>query len=132
MRILFALATIDFLNFTFMGKCKENPRKPKRAQKLLTIGKKDAIPVGRGATVQLNDGSEVAIFNVEGNFYAIENFCPHKGMPLADSYLHNTIVECNWHGWLFDLRSGRCLSKPKCSLETYEVVIENDWIKILI
>lgn len=115
-----------------MGKCKDNPRKPKRQNKLLTIARVDAVPEGRGATVQLSDGSEIALFNVQGNFYATENFCPHRGMPLADSHLYGQTVECDWHGWQFDLVSGKCLTKPKCSIETYEVRIEDGWIKILV
>jgi nitrite reductase/ring-hydroxylating ferredoxin subunit len=115
-----------------MGKCKDNPRKPKRQNKLLKIAKVEALPKGRGATVQLKDGTELALFNVEGQFYAIENFCPHKGAPLADARLHGKLVECEWHGWLFDVSSGKCLTKKECSIETYEVKIEEGWIKILV
>ncbi|MCS6873321.1 MAG: Rieske (2Fe-2S) protein [Pyrinomonadaceae bacterium] len=115
-----------------MSKCKDNPRKPKRQNKVLTVARVDAIPEGRSATVQLNDGSEIALFKAQGKFYAIENFCPHKGVPLADSRLYGSIVECDWHGWQFDLRSGKCLTKPKCSIETYEVRIEDGWIKIVV
>jgi len=115
-----------------MGKYQENPRKPKRQNRLLKIAKVEALPKGRGATVQLNDGSEIALFNAEGKFYAIENFCPHKGAPLANSPLYGNIVECEQHGWLFDVSSGKCLTKKECSLETYEVKVEDGWIKILV
>lgn len=115
-----------------MGKIFENKRKPLREGKKITVGKIDAVPPGRGATVKLKDGNEVALFNVGGNFYAVENFCPHKGYPLGDSRLYGNIVECDLHGWRFDVRSGECFTKAGCSIESYEVVIEDGWIKILI
>jgi nitrite reductase/ring-hydroxylating ferredoxin subunit len=114
-----------------MGKY-ENRHKPKRTGRKVTVGKVEAVPPGRGATVQMKDGNEVALFNVGGEFYAIENFCPHKGYPLADSRLYGNIVECDLHGWRFDVRNGTCFTAKKCSLESYEVVVEDGWIKILV
>ena len=115
-----------------MGKVFENKRKPAREGKKITVGKVEQVPMGRGATVKLKDGKEVALFNAGGNFYAVENFCPHKGYPLADSRLYGNIVECDLHGWRFDVSSGECFTKPDCSIESYEVVIEDGWIKILV
>ena len=115
-----------------MSKYRENKRQPKREEKLITVGKVENVPPGRGATVKLKDGTEVALFNFGGKFHAIENFCPHKGYPLADSRLYGGIVECDLHGWRFDVSSGECLTKKDCSLESYEVVIEDGWIKILV
>ena len=115
-----------------MGKLYENKRKPARAGKLVTIGRADQVPEGRGVTVQLKDGSEVALFNAGGRLYAIENFCPHKGVPLADSRLYGNTVECELHGWKFDVRSGECFEKKNCSIESYAVSVEDGWIKILI
>jgi NAD(P)H-dependent nitrite reductase small subunit len=115
-----------------MGKLYENKRKPIRTGKMLTIGRADAVPEGRGATVQLKDGSEVALFNAGGKFYALENFCPHKAVPLADSRVYGSTVECDLHGWRFDLRTGACATKKNCSIESYEVSVEDGWIKILI
>ena len=115
-----------------MGKLRENKRKPKREGKKVKVGKTEALPEGRGATVQLKDGNEVALFNVGGKFYAVENFCPHKGYPLADSRTYGNIVECDLHGWRFDVRTGECFKSKKCSIESYEVVVEDNWIKIII
>ena len=115
-----------------MGKLFKNRRKPEREEKKITVGKQEDVPPGRGATVKLKNGTEVALFNSGGEFYAIENFCPHKGYPLADSRLYGNIVECDLHGWRFDIRNGACFTKSDCSLESYEVVIEDGWIKILV
>jgi nitrite reductase/ring-hydroxylating ferredoxin subunit len=115
-----------------MGKYYENKRKPKREGKYHTVGRAEAVPAGRGATVRLKDGSEVALFNVGGKFHAIENFCPHKAYPLADSRLYGSIVECDLHNWRFDVSTGECFTKSSCSIEAYEVVVEDGWIKILV
>ena len=115
-----------------MGKLYENKRKPARTGKKVTVGRVTDVPAGRGATVKLKDGAEVALFNVGGTFHAIENFCPHKAYLLADSRLYGNIVECDLHGWRFDVRNGECFTKKNCSLESYEVLIEDEMIKILI
>ena len=115
-----------------MRKHRENKRKPKRQGKTITVGKAESVPSGRGATVKLKDGTEVALYNVKGEFYAIENFCPHKGYPLADSRLYENIVECDLHGWRFDVRSGECFTKKSCSIEKYYVTIDDGWIKLTV
>jgi nitrite reductase/ring-hydroxylating ferredoxin subunit len=107
-----------------------NARRPARTGQLATIGRVEDLPEGRGATVELEGGKELALYNVGGRFYAVENFCPHRGAPLADGELTGHAVECDWHGWRFDVRTGACLNRPDSPVESYEVVIEDGWIKI--
>ncbi|HEV2915239.1 MAG TPA: non-heme iron oxygenase ferredoxin subunit [Pyrinomonadaceae bacterium] len=109
-----------------------NPKKPKRQGQTVTVGRVEDVPEGRGATVELKDGTELALYHIEGEFHAIENFCPHKGAPLADGHLCGHTVECDWHGWRFDVRTGQCLNRPHSPVETYEVLIEDGWIKIAV
>lgn len=113
-----------------MGKIRENKRKPIRTGNVVTVGKAESVPPGRGATVKLKNGTELALYNIDGVFYAIENFCPHKGYPLADSKLYSGIVECDLHKWRFDIRTGECFTAKSCSLENYKVEIIDGWIKI--
>jgi nitrite reductase/ring-hydroxylating ferredoxin subunit len=110
----------------------ENARRPVRQGKLVTVGRVSDVPSGRGATVELSDGSQVALYNIEGCFYAIENFCPHRGAPLADGRLCGNTVTCDLHNWRFDVITGACLGRMEASVETYPVTIENEMIKILI
>ena len=49
---------------------------------------------------------EVAVFNVAGQFFALENRCPHQGGPLAEGWLDGTQITCPWHAWCFDVRTG--------------------------
>ena len=114
-----------------MGKKYKNKNKPKREGRLVTVGSVAALPEGRGATVKLKGNGELALFNVKGKFYALENFCPHKAAPLADSRLYGSEVECSLHGWRFDVRTGACFKKKGCSIEAYEVV-EDEMIKVLV
>ena len=109
-----------------------NPKRPQRTGARVTVGRVEDLPEGRGATVELLNGKELALYNVGGHFYAVENFCPHKGAPLADGNLYGHAVECDWHGWRFDVRTGACLTHPAHAVEAYEVVIEDGWIKILV
>lgn len=108
-----------------------NFKRPRRAGQLITVGRTEDVPAGRAATVTLPDGTELALYHISDQFYAIENFCPHKGAPLADGHLCDHTVECDWHGWRFDLRTGECLTNSG-AVETYEVMIEDGWIKIRI
>ncbi len=116
---------------TFKSKSGNN-KKPRRQGNTITVGRAEDVPQGRGATVELLDGTELALYNVGGEFYAIENFCPHKGAPLADGNLRGHIIECDWHGWRFDVTTGACINRPHSAVERYEVRIEDGWIKIAI
>ena len=83
------------------------------------------IPPGQGKTVQVN-GHDVALFNCDGAFYAIDNLCRHKGGPLGEGELDGTTVICPWHGWAYDLTTGACADEPDCPVAIYEVKIEGD------
>jgi nitrite reductase (NADH) small subunit len=73
------------------------------------------IPVREGRSVKIGD-VDLAIFNLEGRFVAIENQCPHKGGPLCDGIVSGTTVVCPLHGWRFDLETGVAVraSSPAC------------------
>jgi nitrite reductase (NADH) small subunit len=66
------------------------------------------IPVG-GSCAFAVGRYEVAVFNVDGELFALENYCPHQGGPLADGWLDRSVITCPWHGWCFDVRTGRML-----------------------
>jgi nitrite reductase/ring-hydroxylating ferredoxin subunit len=99
--------------------------------RILTVGRVEDFPVGRHAKIELSDGAELALFNLGGEFYATSNLCPHKGAPLTEGTLCGHTIECDWHGWQFDVRSGECLTVPE-QLERYEVRIDDGWVKILL
>ena len=65
----------------------------------------DLVPPGNGTTVTVN-GKTVALFNVDGTIYAIDDTCPHAGGSLGTSKLDGTIVTCRGHGMRFDVTTG--------------------------
>lgn len=63
----------------------------------------------------------VAIANVEGRFHAIDGLCPHQGGPLGTGMLCGTVLTCPWHGWQFDVTTGRHRISPTVRQEVHEV-----------
>ncbi len=73
----------------------------------------------------------VVIFNVGGEFYAVEDMCSHEEYPLADGTLDGYSLECPKHGALFDVRTGAHLCPPAVSpVKTYDLRVEGDEIRI--
>jgi 3-phenylpropionate/trans-cinnamate dioxygenase ferredoxin subunit len=107
-----------------------------------TIGKVAEIPPGQRKIVEVQ-GLSIGVFNVAGKFYALKNRCPHQAGPLCLGSLKGTalpsapgeyiwgregeILRCPWHGWEFDVTTGRSIWNPhRCRTATYEVTIEPD------
>ncbi len=84
---------------------------------------KDVKP-GEGKVVSLN-GQEIALFSVDGKIHAIQNNCPHRGGPLGEGMLDDAVVTCPWHGWRFNVVTGKSSSMPM-AIKTYHVKVEND------
>jgi 3-phenylpropionate/trans-cinnamate dioxygenase ferredoxin component len=87
----------------------------------------EEVPPGTGKQVTVN-GRKLAVFNVNGTFYAIEDTCTHRGAPLSEGECDGTEVICPWHGARFDLVSGSALSAPaRTGVQAYLVqVVGND------
>jgi nitrite reductase/ring-hydroxylating ferredoxin subunit len=83
----------------------------------------DQVPLGRALEVE-HDGRIYALFNVQGVISAIDGICPHQGGPLADGALEGTCVTCPWHGWQFDVQSGKTPLGGKIKQSVFDVRIE--------
>ncbi|HEY6166657.1 MAG TPA: Rieske 2Fe-2S domain-containing protein [Verrucomicrobiae bacterium] len=55
---------------------------------------------------------ELALFLLDGQVYALDDRCPHKGGPLAQGFCENGQVSCPLHGWTFDIKTGACADAP--------------------
>lgn len=86
----------------------------------------DDIGPGSATVVDVN-GTDVAIFESEDAYFAVENTCPHQGGPLGEGKVEDNCVYCPWHGWQFDLESGEHVH-GKETAETYDVTVENESI----
>ena len=80
------------------------------------------IAPGTGRTVTV-DGKDVAVFHVDGTFYALDNTCPHRGGPLGEGELEGCAVTCPWHAWTFDLKTGESLTDD-IKVACYETKVE--------
>ncbi|MCS6850495.1 MAG: non-heme iron oxygenase ferredoxin subunit [Gemmataceae bacterium] len=88
------------------------------------------IPVGRGKAVQAK-GKQLALFNVGGTFYAIDDSCPHRGAPLSQGQVAGSEVVCPWHSARFDLKTGAFLSPPaRSGVACYPVQVVGDEVQV--
>ena len=94
-----------------------------------TVARVSAVPSGKGTVVTVK-GQEIAIFNRQGKFYALDNRCPHQDYPLGMSPTFDNLVICIGHAWRFDMKTGECYSVPGVCVQTYEVLVEGDEVKI--
>ena len=90
-------------------------------------GKKADVPPGTIREFQVG-GKAVAVANVEGEFHAINNVCLHRGGPLADGPLEGNTVTCPWHGWEYDVRTGKVGQNPTVGVECYAVEVRGEQI----
>lgn len=78
-------------------------------------------------------GRAVALFHVDGAYYAIDDVCTHDGGPLAEGELLGCEVMCPRHGARFDVRTGKALCMPAFeSVSTHEVRVDEDGIHIAV
>ena len=80
---------------------------------------------GENKVVNVN-GNDVALFNVNGEFFATTNACPHKGGPLGEGFLEEDVVTCQWHGWRFNVKTGISPVVPTAKVQTYQVKVEGN------
>ncbi len=89
-----------------------------------------ALPPGEVKVVDV-DGVMVAVFNIDGEFYAIEDVCTHDGAEIASGCLIDDEIECPRHGARFNVRTGEVLSAPAYEdLETFETRVENHTVQV--
>jgi nitrite reductase (NADH) small subunit len=98
---------------------------------LVTVARVEDVPPGTARLVKAGD-RELALFNVEGEFYATQGQCLHLKGPLGDGELEGPVVTCPWHGWQYDVRTGENEFDRALQLETFEVVVENGDVKIAV
>jgi nitrite reductase (NADH) small subunit len=91
------------------------------------IAELQSVPPGEARVVTVGR-YEVALFNVDGNYYALENACPHQGGPIADGWVENLTVTCPWHAWCFDLRTGSLTMGDFALIPRFEVRVEQDGV----
>ena len=92
--------------------------------KMVKVAQTDELSPGSGKVVEA-DGRSIALFNVEGTFYAIDNTCTHRGGPLGEGELNGEMVTCPWHGAHFNVKTGAVTQPPApTGVRTFAVKVE--------
>jgi nitrite reductase (NADH) small subunit len=115
-------------------------------RRLLVCAESELAPGER--IVRELDGVSVGVFNVGGELYALHNRCPHRGGALCLGPVTGTalftddfryvygrageLVRCAWHGWEFDIASGRSLVDPRIRAKTYPVEVSDGQVYVVI
>jgi len=107
-----------------------NTIEPSEPGSLLPVCPVDALARGTLHRFILPNSDELVICNIDGEFYAIDNLCPHQGAPLSDGAVFDHVVECNRHGWQFDVRTGNCLTVPE-RIRTFQVRVVDGVINVV-
>ncbi len=91
----------------------------------IKVIKKSELSLGEGRTINIK-GKDIAIFNVGGNFFAIDNSCAHMGGSLGEGFLMGRIVSCPLHGWQFNVTTGKSTSMSNIQVKKYNTKIEGE------
>lgn len=84
-------------------------------------GRARAYPVGR---------YEIAVFNVNGELFALDNTCPHQGGPISEGWMEGPLVTCPWHAWCFDVRTGKMTLGDFASIDRFAIRREGDAVYV--
>ena len=97
---------------------------------LVKVAQKDSLSAGKGMCVDVN-GKRIALFNIDNQFYAIDDECTHAGGSLSEGPVDGCKVVCPWHGAEFDVKTGEALMAPAFDpVKSYKVIVEGQDIKI--
>lgn len=99
--------------------------------RFVKMATRDELPPGASKEVE-HEGRVYALFNADGAISAIDGICPHQGGPLADGTLCGTTITCPWHGWQFDICSGKTPLGSRIKLDVFEVKVEGDDILVAV
>jgi nitrite reductase (NADH) small subunit len=105
------------------------------------------VPEGGHAVVTI-EGKSIGIYRIDDEYFAINNYCPHQGAPICVGFVSGTtlpsnvyeyeygkngeIIRCPWHGWEFDIRTGKSLFSEKIWVKTYKVFVQDGKVGVLL
>jgi len=89
------------------------------------VGQVTDVPAGEGRVVEA-DGKALALFNVGGVFYALDNACSHRGGPLGEGEIEGTVAVCPWHAWRWDVKTGANVNNPAVKMACFPVTLDGD------
>jgi nitrite reductase/ring-hydroxylating ferredoxin subunit len=90
-----------------------------------------SLPPGTGRTIHAR-GRNYSLWNVDGQFYCIDDECPHRGASLGAGMMDGVEAVCPLHGWAFDVRTGVCALRPDRPAKTYLTRVLDGQVQICI
>jgi len=93
---------------------------------LIRVAAVNEIPPGSSKEVMAGDRIVAVYHLAEGGFFALDGICPHAGGPLGEGELTGNIVTCPWHGWQFDVYTGKHCLNDKLAHPTFPVTVDGD------
>lgn len=118
---------------------KGEPAPRRSSNRKLVVCHRDELPPGQNKIIQEGKLS-IGVFNIGGKYFAVKNICPHAGAPVCQGTVHAThqpsevgefdpvfkgrILRCPWHGWEFDIPTGKALYDDKSRVATYPVEVD--------
>lgn len=98
--------------------------------RFVTVATTDELAAGAAKQVQV-DGKTLAVFNLAGTYYAVDDTCPHRGGPLSEGSIEGEQVTCPWHGAVFEITSGEVVSPPaRDGVARYPVRVEGTNVEV--
>jgi len=98
--------------------------------RFVNVATTDEMTPGQAKMVQVDD-KKIALFQVEGGFYALDDTCTHRGGPLSEGEIEGEQVTCPWHGAIYNITSGQVLSPPAPQgVASYPVRVEGTAIEV--
>ncbi len=95
----------------------------------IKASQKSSVAEGAGICVEL-ENKKIALFQINGKFYAIDDMCRHRGGPLSEGSLDGNVITCPWHGFAFDITNGNCVTNSALKQTSYPVQVKGDEILI--
>ena len=94
---------------------------------LVPVAKVSDFRIRRGRTVDF-EGKKVAVHRTSSGWVAVSDACPHMGASLAEGKIVDGKIECAWHGWKFDLRTGKNAFKEWACVTVYAVHVRGEQV----
>jgi len=115
--------------------------RPVKRTESVVVGRVEELPPG-SVTIVPRGKFGIGVYNVGGSFFALTNYCLHRGAPLCRGQVTGKVVagdgpyeskmvgvgeflRCPWHGWEFEIATGRAVAYPEKAIRTYPVLVEN-------